>query len=90
MEWEFKGKYYKTIKPNWEVFLYTTNFDYNNPILVYHPKYNKCYYMESLSYRGNGNNLKAYVYSIYDDRGIIDKSYIYFTANNLELVIPKE
>jgi len=40
----------------------------DNSPLVYHIKWDKCFYLESYNYSGNGNSLKAYIEDIYNKK----------------------
>lgn len=57
----------------------------NNPnikdILVYVPKYDKCYTIQSLGIMGNGNKIKMCLEDIYNNK------LIYVMAKDVELVI---
>lgn len=49
--------------------------------LVYHTRWNKCFWLESLRYSGRGNKLKAYITDVYNE-----KKYHYTEAKDLRFV----
>lgn len=53
-------------------------------ILVYNPKWNKCFTLLSLGWHGNGNELKAQIEDIYTKR------IHWVSAKNLELVTKRK
>ena len=72
--WIFNHHWYYSEPTDWE------NFDLKNPVLVYNPKWDKCFNLISLQYSGNNNRLKAYIEDIYTKR------YYYVEAKTVELV----
>lgn len=90
MVWEYNNAYFSSIHYNWEEFKYNElptdcvkkcSNDKFSEILVYVPKYDKCYWLSSIRYSGNGNRLKAYLTDIYSNR------HMYLEAKWVELVI---
>lgn len=53
-------------------------------VLVYNPKWNKCFTLLSLGWHGNGNELKAQIEDIYT------KKIHWVSAKNLELVTKRK
>lgn len=80
--WIYKGAKYGAFKTDWNEFGKTKNYDLLvNPIIVYNPDWDKCYYLEVLEYHGHDNKLKAYIRDVYDS----NKHY-WVEARKLEIV----
>ena len=80
--WMYNGTKYGAFKTDWDEFGKTKNYDLLvNPITVYNPDWDKCYYLKMLGYHGHGNKLKAFIRDIYD----ASKHY-WVEARKLEIV----
>ena len=95
-KWTYLGDMYESIPVNWDEFDYCDNIyceKYNHliercyaanngrfEILVYYPKWDKCFTLLLLGWHGNGNDLKAQIEDIYTKR------IHWVCAKNLELV----
>lgn len=78
MEWKYNGKTYESIPIKEEYVQY-----YPIDTLFYHKRWNKCYYMITMSHMGNGNQMKAQIEDIYTSK-------IHFCLfRDLELVVDK-
>lgn len=93
-QWTYSGEKYKSIPIDWKEFNYE---DYKDliercyadstghfEVLVYNPKWNKCFTLLSLGWHGNGNDLKAQIEDIYTKR------IHWVSAKNLELVTKRK
>lgn len=49
--------------------------------LVYHPRWDKCFWLTCLGMHGNGSRLKAYIEDVYNEKGC------WVEARNLEIVL---
>lgn len=77
MKWKYKDEWYGSFPYDWNIDM---PVDYLNKILVYNPKWNKCFWLISLRYSGNGNKLKAYIEDVYSNK------HYYVEAKTLEIV----
>lgn len=76
MEWIYKNKKYASYKVNFD----EVKFTIDENIVVYHPKWDKCFTLQGLGFHGNGNQLKANITDIYTNK------YCWVCAKDLELV----
>lgn len=99
-KWIYNGDRYKSISIDWKEFDYYNGVlyceKYNHliercyasngrfEILVYHPKWDKCFTLLLLGWHGNGNDLKAQIEDIYTKR------IHWVSAKNLELVTKRK
>lgn len=80
--WIYNNTEYGAFKTDWNEFGKTKNYDLLvNPITVYNPDWDKCYYLEMLGYHGHGNKLKAYIRDVYDE-----SKHHWVEARKLEIV----
>lgn len=93
-KWTYSGEKYKSIPIDWKEFdcekykdlierCYADTTEHFE-VLVYNPKWNKCFTLLSLGWHGNGNELKAQIEDIYT------KKIHWVSAKNLELVTKRK
>lgn len=86
MKWKYKGETFISIPHNWNRKFphgFVKRDSASTEVLVYNPKWDKCFWVSSLRYSGNGNQLKAYIEDVYTGK------YCYVEARKLELVVKK-
>lgn len=94
-EWTYRGREYTTAKTDWNSFSADDIPEKavkrgDEPcdrglVLVYHPKWDKCFWLILLGFHGNGSRMKAFIEDVYS--GSTNACWV--EARSLELVMYK-
>lgn len=87
--WTYNGEKFTSMETAWDDVLIKgypsgvvekhIGFSYTE-CLVFHPKWDKCFWLVSLGIHGSGNKLKAYIEDVYSGKGC------WVEARKLEIV----